>query len=181
MAEYYLISQLPSLGGVSGKPPITEERFFELCDSLLSEKMLAEVKKLTLVPPRDTEKAGSSLINAWNSGERNLRLALAELRAKKMQKEFKSDTALPTELLRLAATAVELDDPMRAEDLLLKHRLDFLESLRPTDGFSADYVLYYGLKLKLLWRKSRFDTELGEAEYRKIYSSVLNGEASEAI
>ena len=40
MAEYYLISQLPSLDGISENTPlpITEERFTELCNRFLGEK-----------------------------------------------------------------------------------------------------------------------------------------------
>ena len=40
MAEYYLISQLPSLDGLSENVPmpITEERFFELCERFLNKK-----------------------------------------------------------------------------------------------------------------------------------------------
>ena len=40
MAEYYLISQLPSLDGISENTPlpIDEERFFELCGQHLGKK-----------------------------------------------------------------------------------------------------------------------------------------------
>ena len=45
MAEYYLISQLPSLDGISEATPvpITEERFLELCSRYLSPKARKEV------------------------------------------------------------------------------------------------------------------------------------------
>ena len=40
MAEYYLISQLPSLDGIgeNSPVPITEERFMELCEGSLKKK-----------------------------------------------------------------------------------------------------------------------------------------------
>mgnify|MGYP005612931661 CR=1 FL=1 len=40
MAEFYLVSQLPSLEGLSDNSPlpITEERFMELCSRFLSKK-----------------------------------------------------------------------------------------------------------------------------------------------
>lgn len=40
MAEYYLISQLPSLDGIHDNAPlpITEERFTELCDRFLKKR-----------------------------------------------------------------------------------------------------------------------------------------------
>ena len=63
MAEYYLISQLPSLDGIgeSSPLPITEERFLELCSSFLSKKALNEIKNLTLCPNLDFEKVKESM------------------------------------------------------------------------------------------------------------------------
>ena len=86
MAEYYLISQLPSLDGISESTPIpiTGERFLELCDRFLVRKTRSEIRKLTLAPPLIPERSGSSLIEAWNDGERNLRLALGKARADKI-------------------------------------------------------------------------------------------------
>ena len=47
MAEYYLISQLPSLDAISDgiQIPITEERFLELCSHHLGKKTLSEIEK----------------------------------------------------------------------------------------------------------------------------------------
>lgn len=46
MAEYYLISQLPSLDGLGENTPIpvTENQFFELCSRFLGKRALAELK-----------------------------------------------------------------------------------------------------------------------------------------
>ena len=86
MAEYYLVSQLPSLDGIGENSPlpITEERFLELCGQFLGNKALDALKNLTLVPSVTASKSNSDLIEAWNDGERNLRLALAKIRAEKM-------------------------------------------------------------------------------------------------
>ncbi len=183
MAEYYLISQLPSLDGINENTPlpITSERFAELCRRFLSKKAQAEFEKLTLVPPRNSEKS-SSLIEKWNDGERNLRLALAKLRADKLDKHFEvSDRSFSPELLQAVRTAVETESPMEAEKFLNKYRLDFLETLRPMDSFSEEFVFYYGLKLKLIERIRKFDSESGEAAYRNIYDSIMNGDRSEVI
>ncbi|MBQ7034699.1 MAG: DUF2764 family protein, partial [Clostridia bacterium] len=59
-------------------------------------------------------------------------------------------------------------------------RLDFLETLRPMDSFSEDYVFYYWLKLKLLSRISKFDKKIGEEEYKNIYNSIMNKDRLEA-
>ena len=182
MAEYYLISQLPSLDGINGNTPlpITQERFAELCTRFLGKKALAELKRITLVPSRNPEKSTSALINRWNEGESSLRVALAKLRADKMNKNFEADNrSFSAEILQAARTAVEIESPMEAEDFLNRFRLDFLETLRPTDSFSEEYVYYYWLKLKLVSRISQFDSVTGEAEYRKIYNSIMDKDRTE--
>ncbi len=184
MAEYYLISQLPSLDGINENTPlpITSERFVELCNRFLNKKAKNELEKLTLAPPRNTEKSSSSLVEKWNDGERSLRLALAKLRADKMNKHFDADNqSFPAGLLQAVRTAVEIENPMEAEKFLNKHRLDYLETLRPSDSFSEEFVFYYGLKLKLIERIRKFDSESGESAYRNIYDSIMNGDRSEVI
>ncbi|MBE6662308.1 MAG: DUF2764 family protein [Ruminococcaceae bacterium] len=183
MSEYYLMSQLPSLDGVSDNLPlpITEERFLELCHRFLGKKARDEVDRLTLAPARELESSSSALIAAWNGGERDLRLALGKARADKLKKPFDAgDRILPVPLLKLASAAVETESPLEAERLLDGYRLAFLETLRPMDAFSEEFVFYYGLKLKLLLRARCFDDALGEEAYRNIYRSVVDGEGLEA-
>ena len=184
MAEYYLISQLPSLDGLSENVPmpITEERFFELCERFLNKKSQEELRNLTLMPSRDYEKSSNSLVEKWNDGERKLRLVLAKARADKMKKQFEiNENSVPVELQQAVREAIEIENPMEAEKFLNKYRLEFLESLRPMDSFSDDFVFYYGLKLKLISRIKQFDLESGEAAYKNIYNSIMSGERLEVI
>ena len=88
---------------------------------------------------------------------------------------------MPVELVRAAGMAVEMENPMEAEKFLSDFRLGVLESLRPMDTFSEEYIFYYWLKLKLIMRIRRFDANLGEAAYKNIYSSIMNGGRLEAI
>ena len=184
MAEYYLISQLPSLDGINENTPlpITSERFEELCLRFLGKKAQAEFLKLTLAPPKISEKSSSPLVEKWNEGESNLRLALAKLRAEKMNRHYDGEAdGLSPVLLQAVRTAAENESPMEAEKFLNKYRLDFLETLRPADSFSQEFVFYYGLKLKLIERIRKFDAESGETAYRNIYNSIMNGEKTEVI
>ena len=184
MAEYYLVSQLPSLGGISENAPlpITQARFEELCEQLLNKKALAVLSEITLNPPREGEKTASAVVSQWQEGERLLRLALAGLRAEKMNKQFDCELqSFPASVLQAARTAMEIESPMDAEKFLNRFRLDSLEALRPTDAFSQEFVFYFALKLKLLDRVHRFDTECGKAAYKNIYQSILNGEDPEVV
>ena len=183
MAEYYLISQLPSLDGISENTPlpINDERFTELCKRFLGKREREAMDKLTLSPSRSVELTGSRLIDAWNESERNLRFALGKARAEKMKKTFDTgNRAFPVEYVKAASAATEMDNPMKAEEYLNRFRLEILETLRPMDSFSEDYIFYYGLKLKLLLRIRQFDTKNGEKAYKNIYNSILNGDRLEA-
>lgn len=184
MAEYYLVSQLPSLDGIGENTPlpITVERFDEICERFLGKKAWEEMKKITLVPPREPVSTGSAFIDGWLGAERNLRLALAKIRADKLNKSFDiGNTILPAEYLKAAVTASEMVDPLEAEKYLNRYRLDILEAQRPMDGFSEDYIFYYGIKLKLICRIRGFDTAAGEDEYKNIYNSVLKADSLEVV
>ena len=76
---------------------------------------------------------------------------------------------------------VEIESPMEAEKFLNRYRLEFLETLRPMDSFSEEFVFYYCLKLKLLERMRKFDTHSGETAYRKIYDSIMSEDKTEVI
>lgn len=184
MAEYYFLSQLPSLDGIGENIPlpITPERFLELCERFLGKKAMQEVERLTLLPPRDGEKSSSPLVDRWNEGERNLRLALAKVRAEKRRKPFElENVSFSAEVMKAVRTAVEIENPMEAEKFLNAFRLDFLDSLRPMDAFSIESVYFYGLKLKLLLRIRQFDAIKGADAYKNIYNSIMGGDNMEAL
>ena len=128
MAEYYLISQLPSLDGLSETMPmpITEERFFELCERFLSKKTQNALSKLSLLPSRENEETGSEFLNKWNDGERNLRLVLAKIRADKMNKNFDTDKvqSAPVELIQTAREAVESGMIFRNPEVIMGNEKD---------------------------------------------------------
>ena len=184
MAEYYLIAQLPSLDGSNESTPIpiTEERFLELCNDFLGRKTLRILKQLTLVPSRAPEKTGSLLVDTWNDVERKLRLALGRIRAEKMKKPFeKNDLLFSPQILAVASAAAKMESPMAAEKILFDYRLEFLETLRPMDAFSEEYLFYYGIKLKLLLHIKQFDVKRGETAYRNLYNTILNGDRLEVV
>ena len=182
MAEYYLISQLPTLDAVgSSSPlPISEEYFMELCRRFLGKKALSELNKISLTPPRSAQKSSSSLINAWNNGERELRFALGLARAERMTKAFDCEVVISPARMQAARSVVEIKSPLEAEKFLNDYRLAFLESIRPSDSFSEDFVFFYLLKLRLLKRIKDFDAASGEIAYRNIYASIVDGDRSEA-
>jgi hypothetical protein len=161
--------------------PITEDRFLDLCNRFLNKKALMKMEKLTISPPIEADNTGNDLIDAWNEGERNLRLVLCKTRADRMNKDFVlPQKTYPVDLIKIASAALETENPLEAEKFLLRHRLNYLETLRPMDIFSEEYIFYYALKLKLIMRIRRFDDAVGEATYKNIYNSILSGDRLEA-
>ena len=179
MAEYYLISQLPSLDGLSENMPvpITEERFFDVCNRILGKKAKDELSRVSLIPPRTYEPSSSNVMESWNRGEQNLRLALGKVRADKLNKQFDTgNRTFTADLMQTVREAAEMDSPLEAEKLLNRYRMGFLETLRPMNVFSEEFVFYYCLKLKLILRMRQFKAESGKSAYRNIYDSIMNGE-----
>ena len=174
---YYLMAQLPAFstaGDSTAKLPITTEYFKDLCSRFMPEKEAAVARNLSLEPPREHQATGSSFLDDWYAKERNLRFALAQVRALKMKKDAK-DIPLTTdgEAVQAARTATGMDSPLSAEQFLNTYRLSVLDRLAPLDLFSVDAVYTYGLRLMLTERMRKFNRDLGLASYHKIYEEIL--------
>ncbi len=179
MAYYYLVSQLPNISSAEGKTalPLTGDSFRELAGRFISPAEKDVLNSLSLVPPKEPVPTGSAFLDTWYEKERNLRFALAQIRAQKMKKD---SVPLPLEctadIIAVARTAVGMDSPLSAEEYLYDYRLRLLDELRPLDGFSIDAVYAYGLKLLLVERMRKFEVENGKTSYHKIYDTILDGD-----
>ena len=179
MAYYYLVSQLPNISGAEGKSalPLNEASFKELCCRFLSEEEKITLNGLSLVPPKELSSTGSVFLDTWYEKERNLRYALAQIRAQKMKKDA---SVLPpgvtADIVQAARTAVGMDSPLSAEQFLFDYRIRLLDELRPLDSFSVDAVYAYGIKLLLVERMKKFDVDIGKTSYHKIYDNILDGD-----
>lgn len=176
--QYYLVSQLPAFSINQNAPlPVTEEYFLDLCSRFMNKKALKVLKNLSLEPPRQIEPTGFAVLDKWYTYERDLRIALAYLRAQKMKKDFIDPTNLllgvSPEIMQCARTAMAFESPLEAEDYLDQIRIDYLTNILPYDNFSDEAVIAYGLKLKLANRVKKFNEEAGMASYRKIYDRIL--------
>ena len=174
-SQYYLVSQLPSIDNLDAKNlAITEKYYRDLCSRFLDKKNLKILECLSLEPDKTGAKTGNRFLDTWNEKERYLRLALAQIRAIKMKKEFE---VLPgsctADILQAARTAVGMDSPLAAEEYLNQYRMQTLSAIQPLDTFSVDAVFAYGIKLMLAQRMRLFDREIGKDSYRKIYDEIL--------
>ncbi len=177
--QYYLLAQLPSFSVTDENSvlPITEEYFYDLCSRFLDSKSLKQLKELSLMPPRENKSTGSIFLDNWYKNERNLRLALGQIRALRMNKKFDIENeSFSPEVIQAARTATGMDSPLAAEQFLNQYRLNLLNNIRPEDDFSVDAVYSYGLRLKLALRMKKFNADKGMASYHKIYDSILEGD-----
>lgn len=174
---YYLVAQLPAFSvndDSNQKLPLTVAYYKDLCARFMSEKANCIAQSLTLEPPLESKSTGSAFLDQWYEKERNLRLALAQLRALKMKKDSKD---LPStsdgEVIQAARTATGMDSPLSAEQYLNQYRMSVLDKIAPMDMFSVDAVYNYGLKLMLAERMKKFNRDEGLASYHKIYDEIL--------
>ncbi|WP_191015501.1 DUF2764 family protein [Treponema zioleckii] len=180
--QYYLVSQLPefTVSDDRSNLPITYEYYYDLCSRFLDKKSMMILDGLSLEPALDSSKTGSKLVDSWNYKEKSLRLALAQIRALRMKKKFStSNESIAPDAVQAARTASGMESPLAAEQFLNQYRLNVIESMRPTDGFSLDAVFSYGLRLKLATRMKKFNAATGMASYHKIYDSILKEGSSE--
>lgn len=173
---YYLMAQLPDISLLSPEvePPITEERFRELCERALSGKELKMLDSLSLVPPKGAVPTGSEFLDKWYASERNLRLCLASIRAKNIGKEAE-EVVVDSDISQVAHDACEMNNPLQAELFLHKYRQSVLTSLHPSDMFSIDAVYEYGIRLMLDARMRKFNLDAGEAAMQTVYDAILEG------
>lgn len=118
MAYYYLVSQLPNISSAESKTnlPLTSEEFRELACRFISEDEKVIVNALSLVPSKELNSTGSAFLDTWYEKERNLRLALAQIRAQKMKKEsVQLPAGMTADIISAARTAVGMDSPLSAE------------------------------------------------------------------
>ena len=174
---YYLVAQLPAFSANDDsnvKLPISTGYYKELCQRFMSAKDAQTVAELSLEPPRFPKATGSAFLDEWYTRERNLRLALAQIRALKMKKDAK-DIPITSdgEVVQAARTATGMDSPLSAEQYLNQYRLSVLDKIAPLDSFSIDAVYSYGLHLMLAERMKKFNRDEGLASYRKIYDEIL--------
>ena len=179
MAYYYLVSQLPNISSGESKAnlPMNTVQFREVAGRFIAPKEKAVLDELSLVPPMELSSTGSAFLDVWYEKERNLRCALAQIRAQKMKKDsFPLPAGCTADIISAARTAVGMDSPLSAEQFLYEYRLRLLDDLRPLDAFSIDAVYAYGLRLMLVERMRKFEVENGKTSYHEIYDTILDGD-----
>ncbi len=159
---------------------ISEEEFFECCETTISENDFKLLKSAKIVPEND--QFIHSVLSKWNNWEKSLRDELVKLRAGKKgidADRFLSGSAGESGVFDLAREAVNYQSPLEAETFLYRARWDYLEMLEAGHFFDLGKLIIYYLQLQLLERKSQINHEKGQQNFKTLYSSILGKEQAD--
>jgi hypothetical protein len=170
----YLISSLPMLN-FSAKMPFNLEDFFTKCKYLIPEKEFEILRNVCRQGGYSSEIQNKGSLKQWEDFEITLRNELVRARAGRKKIDPAKFLRLPdspqAEISHLALSAYRSTSILEAEKILDQARWNFLEALNFGHYFDFDYLLIYGLKLKLL---ERWDKIQNADKERLLNAAVAN-------
>jgi len=144
--------------------PFSYDRFLSVCGEQLSPADMAVVGRTDIAPCENADDS-CLILEEWKSFDIALRNELARQRARRRGKDAAAyirgeDYADPS-VIGLAQWAVNRDSPIEAELALDRFRWGKLEEMRKGHYFDIGFLVTYALKLQILERWERIDSEGG--------------------
>ena len=168
----YLISSLPMLN-FSARAPFSLEDFFSKCKNLIPEKEFEILRSACQQDIFSLAAVSMASLKQWSNFEMALRNELVRARAGRKKIDPLKFLRLPdspqAETSHLAMIAYRSTSILEGEKILDQGRWNFLESLSLGHYFDFDYLLVYGLKLKIL---ERWD-KIQKADKESLLNSVI--------
>jgi Protein of unknown function (DUF2764) len=168
----YLISSLPMLN-FSTRAPFSLEDFFAKCKNLIPENELEILRSVCQQEGYFLNTQGVASLEQWANFEIALRNELVRARATRAKidplKFLRFPDSPQAETSHLAMLAYRSTSILEAEKILDQARWSFLEALSFGHYFDFDYLLVYGLKLKIL---ERWD-KIQKADKEHLLNAVL--------
>ena len=162
---YYLISSLPTLNS-DDDMPMTYDEFLLNCQGNVSEETYRLLETLTL---SSTE---GPLIKEWAATYGMLIKELNSQRSAALGRQYPQGFDKDATNTQVVSAALAAKNPLEAEQVLLDYEFELLDTLVGLHMFD-DYVLFgYALKLKLLERRSCFEKEKGQAEFKHLFDQA---------
>jgi hypothetical protein len=176
---YYLVSTLPMLSFDSEKYP-AEGDFLDACAARMSQ---GEYRRLihTQLEVEPDYQPQTEVQAWWYRQELALRNALVRVRAAALNRDAEENIRRTPEgrelgddpaIVGVVREAYSLDSPLRQEERLLQHRWQLLEEASVGHFFDLDTLVLYYLKLKILGRRSYFESERGSESFDETYKTV---------
>lgn len=138
------------------KPPLSYADFLDSCASELTQSGMDIL--------RETDY-NNNFLKEWESFNRGLNNELVRTRAAKKGKDpnkyLREDSGMNPFIAPLAHWSVNQDSPMEAELYLDRVRWDKIEEIKTGHYFDIEYLLAYGLQLRILERWHRINSADG--------------------
>ena len=170
---YYLAASLPLLEFGMNMPVVYED-FLSRCSEQLDPKDIAIIKKTNISPSEDTE-CDSRTLREWKRFDVTLRNELATYRSSKKSKDaskyIRGEGYKDPFLAIEARWALNEESPLEAERFLDKIRWEKIEELEKTHYFDIDYLVKYALRLQILERWQKINSEGGTQVLKDLVSA----------
>ncbi len=164
MSHYYLVSSLPHLT-LDGDLPFGVEEFGAMCEGVLSDAELADVK---LVLGLSDGAPQTAVVSDWMAQEKLLNQEIACTRAERAGADLKIVQGYTGVVEPLVDHAFSVSNPGDREAELDKARWKLVDELGAKDAFGFAAILAFAVKLKLVARWSVLDAHKGEAKLESL-------------
>lgn len=157
----YLISSLPSLH-FGLKPPFSFEKFLIYCSEFIPEADIEILKKASILGDYTGQSAHPTL-KKWEGFDTMLRNELVKVRASRKHvspaRYLRREEFAEPDIAHLAMSAHRNPSILEAERLLDEARWRALDEFSSGHYFDLDFLIIYALKLLILERWERINTQ----------------------
>jgi hypothetical protein len=171
---YYFAASLPNLQ-FGMKPPMSCEDFLEDCQRLLSEQDFSDVFKAIKTDPRT--EVSNELLQECKGFEHNFCNEIAWLRASRSHKNplehIRGERTLEPSIINMLTQASKIENLFEIEMFIDKIKWDMLDELVQGHHFDLEFIIVYGLKLKILERYQEIQSPKGNETLELFEEEVL--------
>ena len=150
------------------KTPLTVDEFLVDCARLLTADDYACLAAVVSGEPCDFN---NNTARAWYRFEHDLKNEFAFQRGEKKGNPaayVRGSREINPVARDLAAQVFKTDNPLEAEKMIDTARWRFLDEMAVGQYFNFDYILIYGLKLKILERYEHIESPKGKEIFEKV-------------
>ncbi len=173
---YYFASSLPLLS-LDGKLPFSSIDFLADCQRLVSASDYVLIENL-LSEGSAAIETSNQFYNQWKESVRKFRNELVFYRSVKMQKDpsayvrgMRYSEPYFSEVIDQAAKS---SNPMTAEKMMDFVQWQFLDEMCVCHYFDFEFIMCYGLKLKILERYNEFNSSKGKDFLEKLTEEIIS-------
>jgi len=169
---YYFAATLPMLH-FDGNLPFSVDTFVEDCQRLLKPDDVADI---LIALERSDGQPKSVVLRQWQEFSRCLKNEIAWGRAAARQQNptavIQGERAFDAEVTNALTQTSRTENLLEAQIMLLQMQWHRADQLVINQFFSIDFILMYGVKLRLLERLNAFKSGQGAALLEKMVSQA---------